>query len=55
MQDEKIWYQIQIADYTFLTVIHRFSLVKAVMNAPRICKLRNNVKGTVQRDGSGGN
>jgi hypothetical protein len=24
-----------------LFIIHRFSLVKAEMNAPRICKLRN--------------
>jgi hypothetical protein len=26
----------------FLIVINRFSLVKAAMNAPRICKLRKN-------------
>jgi hypothetical protein len=26
----------------FLIVIHRFSLVKAAMNAPHICKLRKN-------------
>ncbi len=25
-------------------VIHRFSLVKAAMNAPHICKMRNGVK-----------
>jgi hypothetical protein len=29
-------------------VIHRFSLVKAAMNAPRICKLRNGVNKTPQ-------
>jgi hypothetical protein len=43
----------------FLIVINRFSLVKAAMNAPRICKLCKNyltvIKGTVQRDGSGRN
>jgi hypothetical protein len=27
----------------FLIVIHRFSLEKAAMNAPRICKMRNGV------------
>jgi hypothetical protein len=30
----------------FLIVIHRFSLVKAAMNALRICKLRNGVSKT---------
>jgi hypothetical protein len=30
----------------FLINIHRFSHVKAAMNAPRICKLRNNVNKT---------
>jgi hypothetical protein len=32
----------------FFIVIHRFSLVKAFMNAPLICKLRNDVIKTPQ-------
>jgi hypothetical protein len=32
----------------FLIVIYRFSLVKAVMNAAHVCKLRNNVNKTPQ-------
>jgi hypothetical protein len=32
----------------FFIVIHRFSLVNAVMNAPRLCKLRNGVYKTPQ-------
>jgi hypothetical protein len=32
-----------LANKLFLIVIHRFSLVKAKMNAPRICKLCNGV------------
>jgi hypothetical protein len=43
MCDEKIWYQMPMAELTFLFVIHRISLVKATMNAPRICKLGNGV------------
>jgi hypothetical protein len=31
-----------------LIVIHHFSLVKAAINAPRICELRNGVKKTAQ-------
>jgi hypothetical protein len=31
----------QLRNKLFLIVIHRFSLVKAAMNAPRICKMRN--------------
>ncbi len=34
----------QLRNKNFLIVIRRFSLVKAAMNAPRICKLRNGVK-----------
>jgi hypothetical protein len=30
----------------FLTVIHRFSLLKAAMNALRICEMRNGVSKT---------
>jgi hypothetical protein len=33
----------QLRNKLFLIVIHRFSLVKAAMNAPRICKMRNGV------------
>jgi hypothetical protein len=36
----------QLWNKHFLNVIHRFSLVKDDMNAPRICKMRNGVKGT---------
>jgi hypothetical protein len=32
----------------FLMVIYRFSLVKAAMNAARVCKLRNSVNKTPQ-------
>jgi hypothetical protein len=32
----------------FLIVIYRFSLVKANMNAARVCKLRNGVNKTPQ-------
>jgi hypothetical protein len=42
---KKIRYQLPIAEEI---VIHRFSLVKAAMNAPRICKLRNVVNKTPQ-------
>jgi hypothetical protein len=34
----------QLRNNLFLMVIHRFSLVKAAMNAPHICKMRNGVK-----------
>ncbi len=34
----------QLPNKLFLIVIHRFSLAKAVMNAPCICKMRNGVK-----------
>jgi hypothetical protein len=32
----------------FFIVNHRFSLVKAAVNAPRICKMRNGVYKTPQ-------
>jgi hypothetical protein len=33
---------VSMADGNFLIVIHPYSLVKATMNAPHICKLRKN-------------
>jgi hypothetical protein len=33
----------QLRNKLFLIVIHRFSLVKAAMRAPHICKLRNGI------------
>jgi hypothetical protein len=38
----------QLWNKLFLIVIHRFSLVKAAMQAPCICELRNGVKKTAQ-------
>jgi hypothetical protein len=38
----------QLRNKLFLIVIHRFSLVKSAMNAPRICKMRNGVNNTPQ-------
>jgi hypothetical protein len=46
MRYEKIRYQWPFAEKTFLIVIHRFPLVKAAMNALRICKMRNGVSKT---------
>jgi hypothetical protein len=46
MHYEKIWYQWPIPE--FFIVTRRFSLVKAAINAPRICKLRNGVNKTPQ-------
>jgi hypothetical protein len=46
MHFEKIQYQWPIAENTFLIVIHRFSFVKASMNAVRICKMRNGLSKT---------
>jgi hypothetical protein len=43
---EKNHYQWTNAEKPFLIVIYRSSLVKAAMNAARVCKLRNGVKGT---------
>jgi hypothetical protein len=39
MHGRKIWYQLPIAEKTFLIVVHRFSLVKAAMNALHLSKL----------------
>jgi hypothetical protein len=36
----------QLRNKLFLIVIHRFSLVKAAMNAVRICKMSNGVSKT---------
>jgi hypothetical protein len=44
MPYEQIWYQWPIAEQTFLIVIHRFSLAKAAMNSPCMCKMRNGVQ-----------
>jgi hypothetical protein len=38
----------QLRNKLFLIVIHSFSLVKAAMNAPPICKLHNCVNKTPQ-------
>jgi hypothetical protein len=38
----------QLQNKLFLMVIHHFSLVKAAMNAPRICKMHNGVNKTPQ-------
>ncbi len=40
MRAENNRYQLPIAENTLMIVIHRFSLVKAAMNAPHLCKLR---------------
>ncbi len=39
MRGEKIGINCQLRNKLFLIVIHRFSLVKAAMNAPRLYKL----------------
>jgi hypothetical protein len=41
MRSEKNHYQCQVRNKPFLIVIYHSSLVKATMNAVRICKLRN--------------
>jgi hypothetical protein len=46
MRYEKIRHQWPIAEKMFLIVIHRFPLVKATMNALRICKMHNDVSKT---------
>jgi hypothetical protein len=40
MSSEKILNQLPIAQSTFFIVIFNFLLVKAGVNAPRLCKLR---------------
>ena len=44
MRYEKIITNGQMRNKPFLIVIYHSSLVKAAMNAARICKLRNGVK-----------
>jgi hypothetical protein len=48
MPGEKSRNQLPIVESTFFIVIYHFSRVKATMNAPRICKLRNGVNKTPQ-------
>jgi hypothetical protein len=52
---KKFGFNSQMRNEPFLIVIYHSSLVKGVVNAARVCKLRNGVKGTVQRDVSGRN
>jgi hypothetical protein len=44
----KILFKGQMRNKYFLIVIYHSSLVKAAMNAARVCKLRNGVKETPQ-------
>jgi hypothetical protein len=48
MRDEKFSINGQLQNKLFLMVIHGFLIVKAAMNASRICKLRNGVNKTPQ-------
>ena len=48
MRYEKIIISGQMRNKPFLIVIYRFSLVKATMNAARVCKLRSGVNKTPQ-------
>jgi hypothetical protein len=43
MHNEIFGFNCQLRNKLFLIVIHHFSIVKAAMNAPRICKLCNGV------------
>jgi hypothetical protein len=43
---EKFGINGQLRNKLFLIIIHLFSLVKATMNALRICKMRNGVSKT---------
>jgi hypothetical protein len=45
---KKIIINCQIRNKSILTVIYRYSLVKAAMNAVHVCKLRNGVNKTPQ-------
>jgi hypothetical protein len=45
---KKFGINCQLGNKLFMIVIHRFLLVKATMNAPHICKLRNGVNRTPQ-------
>jgi hypothetical protein len=46
MRYEKFGINGQLRNKLFLIAIHCFSLVKAAMNALRICKMRNGVSNT---------
>jgi hypothetical protein len=48
MRYEKIIIKGQMRNNPFWIVIYHSSLVKAAMNAARVCKLRNGVKRTPQ-------
>ncbi len=41
---KKFYINGQLRNKLFFIVMHRVSLVKADMNAPRICKMRNGAK-----------
>jgi hypothetical protein len=43
---KKFGINVQLRNKFFLIVIHRFSLLKAAMNALRSCKMRNGVSKT---------
>jgi hypothetical protein len=45
---KKSCFNSQMRNEPFLIVIYHFSLVKAAMNAARLCKLRNDVQKTPQ-------
>jgi hypothetical protein len=45
---KKIIFNGQRRNKHFLIVIHHSSLAKGAMNAPRLCKMRNDVKKTPQ-------
>jgi hypothetical protein len=45
---KKIIFNVQLRNKPFLIVIYLSSLVKATVNAARVCKLRNGVKKTPQ-------
>jgi hypothetical protein len=47
MRYEKFGINGQLGNKLFLMVIHRFSLVKAAMNALHICKMCNGVSKTL--------
>ncbi len=44
MRYEKVWFNCQMRNESFLIVIYHSALVKGAMNAARVCKLRNGVK-----------
>jgi hypothetical protein len=48
MHYEKFGINVQLRNKLFLIIIHHFLLVKAAVNAPRICNLRDGVNKTPQ-------